>query len=67
MKNILRPSPKVAETIYFQAIKAGMLYRLVCTCRRENFNPYELLKNVLEKIRDYSINKHADLLPKNYK
>jgi hypothetical protein len=44
-----------------------MLYSLVYTCKRQNINPYEWLKNVLEKIQDYPINKQAELLAENIK
>jgi hypothetical protein len=48
------------------ARRAAMMYSLLLTCKRHDINPYEWLKNTLEKIQDYPVNKLADLLPENF-
>lgn len=49
------------------ARRASMMYSLLLTSKRHDINPYEWLKNTLEEIQDYPINKLADLLPENFR
>lgn len=45
------------------ARKAAMLYSLLGTCKINNINPYEWLKDVFERIPSHPINKIQELLP----
>ena len=47
------------------AERAAMFYSFVATCKKNNVNPFEWLKKVLEIIPTYKVNKLADLLPQN--
>jgi transposase len=50
------------------AKRAGLLYSLLVTCKLNDVNPYEWLKDVLSQdIKETSINKIKDLLPHNWK
>ncbi|NBC83330.1 MAG: hypothetical protein GVY19_08095, partial [Bacteroidetes bacterium] len=37
------------------------------TCRKNDINPFDWLKHVLEVIPEYKVNKLTELLPQNYK
>ena len=45
------------------AQRAAMIYSLLATCRMQNINPYEWLKDVLERMPSYDVKKLAELLP----
>jgi transposase len=47
------------------AERAAMFYSFFGTCRKNNINPFDWLKKVLEVIPDYKVNKLTDLLPQN--
>jgi len=49
------------------AERLAMIYSLIGTCIMNNVNPYEWLKDVIEKIIDHPVNKVSDLLPHNWK
>jgi transposase len=49
------------------AQRAAMVYSLFATCRLHNINPYDWLKDVLERTHLYSTNNIAELLPQNWK
>jgi transposase len=48
------------------AQRSAMLYSLLGTCKLHGLNPFEWLKNTLEKINDYPINRIQELLPVNH-
>lgn len=45
------------------ARRAAMLYSFLGTCKSNDINPFEWLRDVLDKIPDYPINKISELLP----
>jgi hypothetical protein len=45
------------------ARRSGMLYSLLGTCKMHGIEPYDWLKNTLQKIADHPINKVHELLP----
>jgi transposase len=47
------------------AERAAMFYSFFGTCKKNNINPFEWLKKVLELIPTYKVNKLSDLLPQN--
>jgi transposase/uncharacterized coiled-coil protein SlyX len=47
------------------AQRAAMFYSFLGTCKKNNVNPFDWLKKVLELIPDYKINKLHELLPQN--
>jgi len=47
------------------AERAAMFYSFFGTCQKNNVNPYQWLKKVLEIIPDYKANKLHELLPQN--
>ena len=47
------------------AERAAMVYSFFATCRKNDVNPLEWLKKVLEIIPTYKVNKLTDLLPQN--
>jgi transposase len=49
------------------ARRSGMLYSLLGTCKMHGIEPYGWLKDVLQRIADYPINRIQDLLPHRYK
>lgn len=48
------------------AKRSAMLYSLLGTCKMNNVNPFNWLKEVLAKLNSYPINKIKELLPHNY-
>jgi len=48
------------------AKRAAMFYSFFGTCKRHNINPYEWLKDVLERIPEHKANKLDELLPQNW-
>lgn len=49
------------------AQRAAMFYSFFGTCRKNNINPFDWLKKVLEVIPDYKVSQLTDLLPQNLK
>ena len=49
------------------AQRAAMVYSLFATCRLHNLNPYDWLKDVLQRMHLYTTNNIAELLPQNWK
>jgi transposase len=47
------------------AERAAMFYSFFGTCRKNDINPFDWLKKVLEVIPEYKVNKLTDLLPQN--
>lgn len=47
--------------------RIAMIYSLLGTCKVNNINPYEWLKDVLDKINRWPINKVHELLPHHWK
>lgn len=48
------------------AENAGMMYSFFTSCKRNGVNPFDWLKDVLERIPDHSILKLDELLPSNW-
>lgn len=48
------------------AKRAAMMYSFFGSCKMNNVNPYQWLKNVLERIQDHKANKLEELLPSNW-
>jgi len=49
------------------AERMAMIYSLMGTCKLNDINPYEWLKDVLSKINTWPINKVHELLPHRWK
>ncbi|MCW3110635.1 MAG: transposase [Segetibacter sp.] len=49
------------------AQRAAMIYSLFATCRLHNINPYQWLKDVLERMHLYNTSNIQELLPQNWK
>ena len=49
------------------AQRAAMFYSFFGTCKKNNVNPFDWLKKVLEVIPNYKVNQLSDLLPQNLK
>jgi len=47
------------------AERAAMFYSFFGTCKKNDVNPFEWLKKVLEVIPEYKVNKLHELLPQN--
>lgn len=72
VENAIRPSALGRKNYLFAgshegAKRAAMFYSFFGTCKKNNVNPYEWLKRVLEIIPEYPANKIGDLLPQNLK
>ena len=71
VENAIRPSTLGRKNHLFAgshdaAQRAAMFYSFFGTCRRNNINPYEWLKDVLDRIQDHKANKLDELLPQNW-
>jgi len=49
------------------AERAAMFYSFFGTCKKNNVNPFEWLRKVLEVIPEYKVNQLQELLPQNLK
>jgi len=49
------------------AARAAMIYSLFATCRMHKINPYNWLKDVLQRMPDYTTKNLHELLPQNWK
>lgn len=72
VENAIRPNALGRKNYLFAgshegAKRAAMFYSFFGTCKKNNVNPYQWLKKVLELIPTYSANKIGDLLPQNIK
>jgi len=72
VENAIRPNALGRKNFLFAgshegAKRAAMFYSFFGTCKKNNVNPYQWLKKVLEVIPDYPANKIGDLLPQNLK
>lgn len=72
VENAIRPNALGRKNYLFAgshegAKRAAMFYSFFGTCKKNNVNPYEWLKKVLEIIPTYPANKIIDLLPQNLK
>ena len=47
--------------------RAAMIYSLFATCRLHKINPYNWLKDVLERMHLYTTSNIHELLPQNWK
>jgi len=47
------------------AQRAAMFYSFFGTCKKNNVNPFEWLRKVLEVIPEHKVNKLHELLPQN--
>lgn len=48
------------------AMRAGMIYSLIATCKVNNVNPFEWLKDILCRIKSHPINRLNELMPQNW-
>jgi transposase len=72
VENAIRPNALGRKNYLFAgshdgARRAAMFYSFFGTCKKNNVNPYQWMKKVLEVIPTYPANKLADLLPQNLK
>lgn len=72
VENSLRPVALGRKNFLFAGSDKGaqriaIIYSLLGTCKMNNINPYEWLKDVFERINDHPINKISQLLPHNWK
>jgi hypothetical protein len=72
VENSIRPVALGRKNFLFAGSERGaqriaIIYSLIGTCKMNNVNPYQWLKDVLERLNDYPVNKIADLLPHNWK
>lgn len=70
VENAIRPNALGRKNYLFAgshlgAERAAMFYSFFGTCRKNDINPFEWLKKVLEIIPDYPANKLRELLPQN--
>ncbi|HRX00412.1 MAG TPA: IS66 family transposase [Cyclobacteriaceae bacterium] len=70
VENAIRPNALGRKNYLFAgshegAKRAAMFYSFFGTCKKNNVNPYQWLKQVLQLLPDYPANKLTDLLPQN--
>ncbi|MCF8229277.1 MAG: transposase domain-containing protein [Bacteroidales bacterium] len=71
VKNAIRPNA-LGRTNYLiagsheSAQRAAMFYSFFGTCKKHNINPFDCLKDVLERIPIHKANKLNELLPQNW-
>jgi len=68
VENAIRPNALGRKNYLFAgshkgAQRAAMFYSFFGTCAKHNVNPYEWLREVLEKIADHPVSKVSELLP----
>jgi transposase len=68
IENAIRPLALGRKNYLFAgshegAHRAAMMYSFFATCKTRGINPYEWLKDVLERIGDHPINRVDELLP----
>ncbi|WP_281989910.1 IS66 family transposase [Aquimarina aggregata] len=72
VENTIRPLALGRKNYLFSgshraAQKAAMLYSLFASCKMNNIDPYNWLKDVLENIQEYKANRLHELLPNHRK
>lgn len=72
IENAIRPNALGRKNYLFAgshhgADRAAMFYSFFGTCKRNNVNPFDWLKDVLERIPGHKVNKLEELLPQNWK
>lgn len=72
VENSIRPVALGKKNYLFSgsheaARRSGMLYSLLGTCKMHSIEPYNWLKDVLQRINAHPINQIKDLLPYHYK
>lgn len=72
VENAIRPNALGRKNYLFAgnhkcAQRAAMFYSFFGTCKRNDINPFEWLKDVLERLPEHKANKLNDLLPQNWK
>ena len=71
VENAIRPNALGRKNYLFAgshraAQRAAMFYSFFGTCKRNNINPFEWLRDVLERIPTHKANKLDELLPQNW-
>jgi transposase len=71
VENCIRPVAVGRKNYLFAgsheaAQRSAMLYSLMGTCKLHDINPFNWMKDTLEKIAQYPINRIGDLLPHKY-
>jgi transposase len=72
VENVIRPVAIGRKNYLFAgsheaAGRAAMVYSLFATCRLNNINPYDWLKDILQRMHLYTTHNIAELLPQNWK
>ncbi|MEA2104093.1 MAG: IS66 family transposase [Candidatus Cloacimonadota bacterium] len=72
VENAIRPNALGRKNYLFagsheSAQRAAMFYSFFGTCKRNDINPFDWLKNVLDRIPEHKANKLNELLPQNWK
>ena len=72
VENAIRPVAVGRKNYLFAgshdaARRSAMMYTFMASCKKNDVNPYEWLKDVLNRISEHPINKIEDLLPGNWK
>jgi transposase len=72
VENAIRPVALGRKNYLFAgshdaAQRAAMVYSLFATCKFHNINPYNWLKDVLERLHLYTTSNVSELLPQNWK
>jgi len=71
VENAIRPNALGRKNYLFagshqSAQRAAMFYSFFGTCKKKNINPFDWLKDVLERIPEHKANKLFELLPQNW-
>ena len=71
VENAIRPNALGRKNYLFAgshecAQRAAMFYSFFGTCKKNEVNPFDWLKDVLERIPEYKANKLIELLPQNW-
>ena len=71
VENAIRPNALGRKNYLFagsheSAQRAAMFYSFFGTCKKHNINPFDWLKDVLERIQMHKANKLDELLPQNW-
>ena len=71
IENVIRPLALGRKNYLFAgshdaAQRAAMMYSFFATCKINEVNPYEWLKDVLHRIPDHKVNDMDQLLPQNW-
>jgi transposase len=71
VENAIRPNALGRKNYLFAGLhesaqRAAMFYSFFGTCKKHNVNPFEWLRDVLERIPTHKANKLTELLPQNW-